>query len=359
MTTIRPLLPRDFVKSMVDATPELRLIAEFYSLMLATFNSIIDAYVHPSFARSKAVITTTLGRIWLKLVSILLSATPNYQNVLQYSWLLSHFVSATSAIISLSLMFDFNSENPYRELSYSVGVYSSISTYLLVTYRHCILLLSLRKKPVPNVPTSRLATSSSQFNSLVRSENTHLLGMSILVAVSATNPLKLVPMLIYSSLNLADFVTVELFPDWTFAQVIRTMLQLSEESFLVGAAIVELLLLFLYLKDSILGVEAFTFFMYAILCCLRLENSTTSQQAIQSILNFSYKVLNKFEHTKGAVACLEVLEAILTADATDASDEPNTNEPTGEKAPYPFPRRDRVASLAFERYTIVNDLHME
>lgn len=264
---------------------------------------------------------------------------PSIGVFLQLSWITTHFLT----IIGFLLYLYKGNTNWY-----SISSISCILTYVLVTYRQVILLLS------------RKSNGAIPFSTILKSENTHLLGMSILVSVSYRVWIKLITSFVYSYINLATLFMIDMYPNNGLTKALLPLYNYFEQPLLIGASIIDLSVSLVYLKEFLFnGCPIYLFIIYCMIFAVRFENSKTCQCSSKFLFNFVISVLTKYNSFEGVVNWLKVWDEFLLPNDVVVADVTETAITTGystETYKFDLRKRERITSLMFDSYSVVNDL---
>ncbi|KAG7193924.1 uncharacterized protein KQ657_005123 [Scheffersomyces spartinae] len=246
------------------------------------------------------------------LALIVYSHVPPTSQLLQYCWLLSH---ACTIVGCLAYGYWYTDTSL---LWYSFTTSSVVTTYFLVTYRHISLTLGKRLQAISQSSKAYAAGMISDLNKndktvvskvepvplsvVLKSENTHLLGNALLIATTNTNGLKLVPMAMYSFMNLVTFYLNNACP---VDDSIVPLVNYGEDGLLIVAAAFDNALPLVYLSECFgngftNGIHALV--LYCIIYGLRLDNSESTRMAFKTLLKL----------WKLAISCLPFCEPVVT-----------------------------------------------
>lgn len=182
-------------------------------------------------------------------------------DIIQTACIMSHGIT----IVLFIKLFFSNST-----LNYELSSLCIILTYVIVTYRHILFILEHNGTPVV---------------SLVKSDNTYLLATSLLMVNSPNNAVKLLPFVLYSSLNMYNWLMGEVLKSGAVSKIMESYYNKIEENVLLCASVVELVVLLAYLKDCMYNFNWLV--IYASILFLRVDSSeslnTTTRVLIQCV----------------------------------------------------------------------------
>lgn len=352
MTRVKPVTPAQVLKAAVYTVPELEYLANIpdFSVMTKVVNPCLTnlAPVMGNVrARGSELAKAVKGKV---LNSI--RAMPPIGSMLQSAWIATHFLTLLGGLGYIWFRMKLDSAYDYSALQcYNLMAISITSVYLLVTYRHIFLLLSTNKQSkIEEIP----------FSIIMKSENTQLLIMSLLVLVSPCNVWKILSSCIYSFLNLSTYIMLDVFPETSLTEAVLPLLTYLEDSLLVSGAIIDFFAVFVYLYEFLTTNTSYYVIIYFMILCTRLENSESCRQAMKWMFSTSYYLMERNPWLIRFVAILKAIEVFLipkeeqppqSAMAIDTAETPQTGISVMKK-------RDRIASIRFDSFYVVNDLNM-
>ena len=346
MTVVRPLDISNTLYLLVENTPELKIIFSFITY-ISYYLKVAYFFWIPKLQQGYLLINWALTQIAEAFFAVV-ARLPSRTQLLQYLWLVSHMTSILSAVTTFLYTIDFDDSTNYkRDVWYTIGGTSTIVTYLIVIFNSLSIAF--------NSNSSQRNKQALSIQSILKPENFHLLGMAIVSATSSTNFVKAIPFLVYSMLNIVEYLSLDLFPDSTFFFALSKFLLLFENHLLQAAATVEYLILVVYAKESILQKSSpYIIPIYAILCILKMQTSFENRQALCTILRSIDMILVKVNKKLSISYIVQTSETILLSTEFQIS-----TIPIPPSSHFMSKRKERVASFAFDRYTVVNDLHLE
>lgn len=340
MTRVKPVTPAKVLKVAVETVPELRFITAIsnfplmYNVVQPCLSNLAPAM--GSVREQGSMLADVVREKVLESIHDM----PPIGSVLQSAWTATHTLTIFGGLGYIWYRMKLDSAYDVRALQcYNTIAISSTCVYLLVTYRHiCLLLIQGKLDGIP-------------FSIIMKSENTHLLGMSLLVLVSPCNAWKILSLFIYSFLNLSTYIMVDLFPESSLSDAMLPLLTYLEESLLITGAILDFLVIFVYFWDLLAGNTSYYVVVYSMIFCIRLENSESCRQAIKWMFSIGYYLMQGKPWTVRLVALMKVVESFLIPPEdvlfSETPEIPQTSASLVKK---------RIASLRFDSYYIVNDL---
>ncbi|CAK7902021.1 hypothetical protein CAAN1_07S00144 [[Candida] anglica] len=271
MVLVKPVKPRETWEKILNSIPELRAFTSFVSWYLG---KIDFSSIHISRPQSLNYLFTSTTRLTRKYSStclkpyiVHLKSLVSLRNL----WILAHMATISGTLTqTYSSFYGMN-----YTTGYNLASYSTMLTYALVVYRHTLLL-------------SRQWSSSNSpelpFSTVLRSENTHLLVMAILVATSEPNILKLCSFSIYSFMNLSDLLSRDIFKNTQVMVAAGPLLNCLEYPLLIIAAKADIAVVAIYLRESIATGHMYKFLLYIFVFGLRMESSESCRIAFHNAL---------------------------------------------------------------------------
>lgn len=134
---------------------------------------------------------------------------------------------------------------------------------------------------------------SSPFTSILKLENTHVLGMLGLLLATPSHWSKLISINIFSYLNIIGFLLYDAFPNNNV--MVLPLFQFLELKILKLTVVIDLLMTWRYYYEYYYKDQFFyPVIIYSILTCMRFENSMVFQQVIYHLVQFQLTLFNKF-----------------------------------------------------------------
>lgn len=267
--------------------------------------------------------------------------------IFQWFWVVSNIVS----IISFTFFVTNNT------IWYTLFSISSVLTYSIITYRHIQCLMS-------QVISRQNNISSKPFSTILKSENTHFLIMTILLCISQKNWLKGISLCIYSFVSVVTFFIVELYPDNGLSAALFPLYNYFESSLIVGACASDLLVTFIYMKELIFeSASPFIFVTYCLVFAVRLENSGSCQYSLNVLLRSLVRFLQPYQRTFFLVRALTKL-IDLDVDQNETAPVEDTDTVTLSMSTLFTQNRNetacakRISSSVFDAFSVINDLEV-
>lgn len=372
MTIVYPITPRDVYYFTLATIPELALLSR------VTLLSFVEGFAHVLWTSVLSPTITAYSILAAHLrgcKDIIIDVVPELPpvgKILQSLWTITH----ASTLVSTITYFYYKlcRERFWAKCSYFLAGTSMLATYCLVTYRHSVLLISRRKQ----VPRGSSKSLDNPLIALLKSENTFLLVMSVLILLSQENGFKIVSFFIYSSMNIVSHILFEWFPDGSLSAAMTPLFSYFEESLLLIAATSDVMVNGIYLYECTYTDSKCQFVIYLTVFLLRLESSETCREAVSLFLlvfrscftlakrSVGFEVAASDSHEASTVPPLAALLADLTTHDIKESWQlklaPFSTKGVREISTSDYPnlrKRDRIASLVFDSFSVVNDLIQE
>ncbi|KAK6204267.1 uncharacterized protein RJT21DRAFT_132005 [Scheffersomyces amazonensis] len=352
MTKVTPVSALQVMDATIQCIPELQFMSPANIKHL--YYNLIKS--NPYVIQMTIFFTSLKSTIYQQLPDY-----PSINQVLQYSWITSHFMTIIGTFLfCLNITGD-------SLLWYWISLFGSVLTYSLVTYHHCLINLSSSDSGGPNNEITLVK--------IINSENTPLLGMTLLALFTPTNSFKLLPSTIYSLLNLINYVLIELHPTSKLSSLTVPLFGFLEEKLLLLAVNIELGNLFVYGIQSILSRYAYSSILYFMLICLKIQNSYYCCEAIKQwysvITFFTGSTLLKDEDDKEDDDEEEEKRTIVAKD--EAYEDPIVHDKEEEAYKKSVPvintsyfdhfslsspkQPTRITSLMFDTLSVINDVN--
>lgn len=290
---------------------------------------------------------------------------------LQTLWFTVHFftISGTTGYLNHALRTNLFNEMG-GTLWYNVAIYSCVITYALVIYRHMTLLLTHSKKAKnqndrdgfllsENLLTESTIEGIIPLAAILKSEDMYLLGFAVLALSSEENIFKILSFFIYSCINLLLFLVNDVYQNAPFSVAIAPLVNYLEEPLLLVAANMDFVIMLVYIKESLVKSQPYFFVLYTIGFCLKMESSTYSRIALHKMLQILTKVvvhshlpLTLLEKWQKVVDFLAVLVPVHSLDDISQKEEV-------EKEPATHNSQSRKSSIAFDSFSIINDIEQD
>lgn len=264
-----------------------------------------------------------------------------HTGVLKYLWLTSHLATVVGFLMYVNVV--------PGGCHYEATLVACTITYLLVTYRSLrITYYNIRKsieRQSKSVDLINASASDFELSSVVLSENTQLVCVSVLLYLSPPNTLKLLSFHIYSVMNLLSYVLLEFCQSYTLSPGIEA-LNSVEFPLLMAANYSEIAVIFVYLRECFTTRNVSNFLLYLLLYVMKLMRSDVARLSLHSILIIAAKLLTTSPSSTIGPILLQILPVSPPA---------NTPENNTDRSKL-VRKKTRVASLIFDCFPVVNDI---
>lgn len=258
---------------------------------------------------------------------------PGTDQMILGSWIVSH---ASTVVSVLVIFYELVMGRVIDDWIYKTAVISSILTYLLViSYQISMTSTDHWRSNDNEVP---LLT-------IIKSENFYLLATSVIIYNSTPNVFKLLPLSLYSFLNIYISCLEDLFSDTLIARVLLVSVSTFEEMILGTTSMVECLLVSIYFYYFIIYHD-YSLLSYIFVLVLRLDTSSQLRGSVVQLLGLlrrAERVLVSDTHANHYYDWIEDLIA------------PSDNK-SGTVKCQRKRNKNRIASLNFDNIQIVNDI---
>ncbi|KAK6464978.1 hypothetical protein DFJ63DRAFT_332421 [Scheffersomyces coipomensis] len=376
MTKVKPLSTFQLIEATFNCIPELNFLSPsnlsyHYSKFMKTNSMVI---------RTNQLITLLLGKLFQYI-----PAPPTVSLILHYSWISSHLLTIIGTVLYSFNLFGNTSIPPVHDFQldyqinwlicwYALSVSGSMLAYALVLYHHYLIILnSSGSNELLNDNDNDQQDQNEKEITLIKilnSENTPLLGISILTLFTPINITKLFPSTIYSLLNISSYILIELYPKTKLFELTFPLFVIVENKLLLMAAILELFNFFIYLTHSLFNkTHSYSTILYLMLICLKIQNSYYSCLAIKYVFQFFTYLSKWINISPGSNS--NVNEPIVADPRAKDDDDDSRSDPeddlnndieindisTFEGFSLPVLKRsDRITSFMFDNLSVINDL---
>ncbi|CCE82888.1 Piso0_002644 [Millerozyma farinosa CBS 7064] len=360
MAQVRPVTTMGFVDMIVRQVPELKYVLQLGNNGPDLKNS------HVYFLVKK--VSTTVDN-WSRSC---FGGSPSSLFSLHTLWFTAHFftILGTTGYLNHTLRSNLLNERG-GSLWYSITICSCVTTYALVIYRYMTLLLSHSTKAKNQNERDSFLLTESLFTesaiegiiplaAILKSEDMYLLGFAVLALSSEENIFKTLSFFIYSFINLSLYLVNDLYQNASFSVAIAPLVNYVEEPLLLVAANMDFVTMFVYIKESLVKSQPYCLVLYTIGFCLKMESSTYSRIALHKILQNLTKIMI---HSHLPVTLLgkwqKVIDFLAVLVPVHSLDNINQAVEDVEKVPDTRNSQSRKSSIAFDSFSIINDIEQD
>lgn len=204
------------------------------------------------------------------------------QTRLQNAWFVSHIATLLGFSLYTVALVDGTRGN-LQLRSYALATSSMTLTFVIVMYRanfeEQLVINGDREEEI--VKPKVMGVSE-----LMRDENALLFAYVLLWDFTARSIAKLVPFVVYSTINLSGFFLQELIPQSNLSAALLPLFNYFEMPLLILASHFDLIVMAQLVRESIETQNAYPLVIYCWIWLLRYENSEISRSSVKLIVTF-------------------------------------------------------------------------